>query len=57
MENVQVGRYSKIKKAIIDKNVVIPPNCRIGYDKEEDERRGFHVSPNGVTVVPKGAIL
>lgn len=57
MENVQVGRYSKIKKAIIDKNVVIPPNTRIGFDKDEDERRGFHVSPNGVTVVPKGAQL
>ena len=57
MENVNVGRYSRIKRAIIDKNVEIPPNTRIGYDREEDIRRGFHVSPNGVTVVPKGAIL
>lgn len=57
MENVEVGRYSKIRRAIIDKNVSIPPNCRIGFNREEDERRGFHVSPNGVTVVPKGAIL
>ena len=57
MENVEVGRYSKIRKAIIDKNVYIPPNTRIGYDRAEDERRGFHVSPNGVTVVPKGAKL
>lgn len=57
MENVEVGRYSKIKRAIIDKNVVIPPNSRIGFNREEDEKRGFHVSPNGVTVVPKGAKL
>ena len=57
MENVDVGRYSRIKKAIIDKNVKIPPNTRIGYNREEDIRRGFHVSPDGVTVVPKGAIL
>lgn len=57
MENVEVGRYSKIKRAIIDKNVVIPPNTRIGFNREEDEKRGFHVSPNGVTVVPKGAII
>lgn len=57
MENVEVGRYSKIRRAIIDKNVIIPPNCRIGFNREEDESRGFHVSPNGVTVVPKGAIL
>lgn len=57
MENVDVGRYSRIKKSIIDKNVKIPPNTRIGYNREEDIRRGFHVSPDGVTVVPKGAIL
>ncbi len=57
MENVEIGRYSKIKRAIIDKNVVVPPNSRIGFNREEDEKRGFHVSPNGVTVVPKGAIL
>ena len=57
MENVDVGRYSKIKKAIIDKNVKIPPNTRIGYDVDDDIRRGFLVSPGGVTVVPKGAIL
>ena len=57
MENVDVGRYSKIRKAIIDKNVKIPPNTRIGYNWEEDVKRGFHISPGGVTVVPKGAKL
>ena len=57
MENVDVGRYSQIRKAIIDKNVTIPPNTRIGFDREEDLRRGFHVSEGEVTVVPKGAIL
>lgn len=57
MENVEIGRYSKIKRAIIDKNVVVPPNTRIGFNREDDERRGFHVSPGGVTVVPKGAKL
>lgn len=57
MENVEIGRHSRIKKAIIDKNVIVPPNTRIGFNKEEDIKRGFHVSPNGVTVVPKGAKL
>ena len=57
MENVEIGRHSKIKKAIIDKNVIVPPNTRIGFNHEEDIKRGFHVSPNGVTVVPKGTIL
>ena len=57
MENVEIGRYAKIYKAIIDKNVKVPPNTRIGYDYEEDIARGFLVSPGGVTVVPKDAIL
>ncbi len=57
MEQVEVGRYSQIRKAIIDKNVVIPPHTKIGFDREEDLKRGFHVSVGGVTVVPKGAIL
>lgn len=57
MENVEIGRHSRIKKAIIDKNVVVPPHTRIGFNREEDIKRGFHVSPNGVTVVPKGAKL
>ena len=57
MENVEIGRHSKIKRAIIDKNVVVPPHSRIGFNREEDIKRGFHVSPNGITVVPKGAKL
>ena len=57
MENVEVGRYCQIRKAIIDKNVTIPPHTKIGFDKNEDIKRGFHVSQGGVTVVPKGAIL
>lgn len=57
MENVSVGRHSEIKKAIIDKNVEIPPYTKIGFDREADTQKGFYVSPGGVTVVPKGAIL
>lgn len=57
MENVEVGRYCQIRKAIIDKNVTIPSHTKIGFDKNEDIKRGFHVSQGGVTVVPKGAIL
>lgn len=41
MENVEIGRHSRIKKAIIDKNVIVPANTRIGFNKEEDIKRGF----------------
>ena len=57
MENVNVGRYSEIRKAIIDKNVNIPPYTKIGINPDEDRARGFLVSQGGVTVVPKGAKL
>ena len=57
MENVNVGRHCEIKKAIIDKNVDIPPYTKIGVNLEEDRARGFVVSAGGITVVPKGAKL
>ena len=53
MEGVNVGRYAKIRKAIIDKDVIIPPRTVIGYDLKKDKKR-FTVSDNGVVVVAKG---
>ncbi len=52
MENVDVGRYSKIKKAIIADGVRIPAGTCIGYDPKEDRRR-FHVTARGITVVTR----
>ena len=53
MEGVNVGRYAKIKKAIIDKDVIIPQGTVIGYDPEQDKKR-FFVSDSGIVVVAKG---
>jgi glucose-1-phosphate adenylyltransferase len=47
---VDIGRRSVIRKAIIDKGCKIPPDTRIGVDHEEDARR-FHVSEGGVVLV------
>ena len=52
-ENVVVGRHAKIKKAIIDKNITIPDNTEIGYDHDEDRRRGYAVTESGIVVVTK----
>ena len=54
MEGVEVGRNAKIRKAIIDKRVVIPPGTEIGFDLKKDKKR-FHVTDNGVVVVRKGS--
>ena len=45
-----IGRGTAIRRAIIDANVVIEADDRIGYDPDEDGRR-FHVLPNGIVVV------
>lgn len=52
-EDVDVGRHARIRNAIIDKYVKIPPGMTIGYDLEEDRRRGFTVSENGIVVLSK----
>jgi glucose-1-phosphate adenylyltransferase len=56
MDGVEVGRHSKIRRAIIDKGVKLPPNTTIGYDLEHDRQR-FTVTDSGVVVVPKGAVI
>jgi glucose-1-phosphate adenylyltransferase len=56
MENVEIGRHCDIRKAIIDKNVTIPPGTKIGVDLEEDRKR-FHVTESGIVVIPKGAVV
>jgi glucose-1-phosphate adenylyltransferase len=53
MDRVEVGRHCKIKKAIIDKENVIPPNTEIGINPQAD-REKFSVTPRGIVVVPKG---
>lgn len=51
---VDIGRHAQIRRTIIDKGVRIPEGMRIGFDLEEDARRGFTVSEGGVVVIAKG---
>ena len=52
-DNVEIGRQTKIKRAIIDSGVVIPEGTEIGYNAKEDKKR-FTVSDGGIVVVSKG---
>jgi len=56
MEGVDVGRYAKIRRTIIDKDVHIPQGMEIGYNLDEDVKR-FTVTASGIVVVPKGIRL
>jgi len=51
MHNVEVGRYSRIRNAILDVGVFIPEGSMIGFDSAEDRRKGYHVTERGITVV------
>jgi glucose-1-phosphate adenylyltransferase len=56
MENVDIGRHCKIRRAIIDKDILIPPGTEIGYDLDQDRKR-FHVTQTDIVVIGKGTCL
>jgi len=45
-----IGRGSRVRNAIIDRDVHLPERTIIGYDPEED-RRHYYVSESGIVVV------
>ncbi|OGS91300.1 MAG: glucose-1-phosphate adenylyltransferase [Gallionellales bacterium GWE2_58_10] len=50
LPKVHVGHHVTLKRAIVDKSCKIPDGLEVGVNPEEDRRR-FHVSPNGVTLI------
>ena len=50
MPGVRVGRHARIRRAMIDRDVLIPRGALIGYDPEEDRRR-HTVTEGGIVVV------
>jgi glucose-1-phosphate adenylyltransferase len=53
MDGVYIGEGAHVHRAILDKNVVVPPGAKLGLDHELDRQR-YHVSAGGVTVLGKG---
>jgi glucose-1-phosphate adenylyltransferase len=50
LPDVEIGKNCRIYHAVIDKGCEIPDGTIIGQDNEEDKKR-FYVSPNGVVLV------
>lgn len=50
MPGVRVGRHARIRRAIIDRDVIIPRGAQIGINLEEDRRR-HTVTESGIVVV------
>ena len=50
LPDVDIGRRVKLRRVVMDKHCRVPEGLTIGYDIEADRKR-FHVSENGVTLV------
>jgi len=49
-DNCNIGRNSKLRRCILQKNVSIPEGSVIGYDHEEDKKH-YHVTESGIVVI------
>ena len=56
-DSVDIGRYATIRRAIIDKYCVVEEHAKVGIDHAHDLARGFHVSDNGIVVVPRDTVV
>ncbi len=52
-DGVDIGRYCRLKRVIVDKDVKLPPYTVLGYDLDFDRARGFTVTEGGIVVIPK----
>ena len=52
MPHVVIGRYSRVRRAILDQGVILPENSSVGFDPEEDRALGRVVTESGITGVP-----
>jgi glucose-1-phosphate adenylyltransferase len=51
MDNCDIGRYARVRGAILDKNVRIPERGTVGLDLAADRVRGWHVTESGIVVI------
>ena len=50
LPEVVVNRHVKLRRAVVDKSCVLPEGLTVGFNPEEDRRR-FHVSERGITLI------
>jgi glucose-1-phosphate adenylyltransferase len=53
-ERVHIEPNAVVRKAILDKDVVVAAGATVGVDADADRARGFTVTDSGITVVGKG---
>jgi glucose-1-phosphate adenylyltransferase len=55
LPDVTVGRRARLKRVIVDQGCRIPEGLVAGHDPEEDRKR-FHVTDKGVTLITPGML-
>jgi glucose-1-phosphate adenylyltransferase len=53
-ERVSIGPNAVVRKAILDKDVVVDAGAEIGVNAEADRAKGLTVTDSGITIVGKG---
>jgi glucose-1-phosphate adenylyltransferase len=51
LPDVDIGRYCRIRRAVVDRFCQLAEGTVIGFDPEADRRAGFYVTESGVTLV------
>jgi glucose-1-phosphate adenylyltransferase len=51
LPNVEIGRNSRIRRAIVNTGAKIPESSLIGFDQAADRAKGHHITECGITVV------
>src|SRR4051794_34706046 len=51
LSNTRIGRYSRIRRAIIDSHCEVPESSVIGFDPDQDRANGHVVTETGIVVV------
>jgi glucose-1-phosphate adenylyltransferase len=56
-DRVHIGPNAVVRRAILDKDVVIAEGAAVGVNHDDDRSRGFTVTDTGITVVGKGVVV
>src|ERR1041385_5688581 len=51
MPEVEIGRKSRVRRAIINTGVKLPESSSVGFDPEADREKGYHVTECGITEI------
>jgi glucose-1-phosphate adenylyltransferase len=56
-DRVHIGPNATVRRAILDKDVVVSEGSSVGVNHDADRARGFTVTESGITVVGKGVLV